>query len=122
MKYYELYQMNQQLQKLSVVNANIPWKTGIKIARNAETIRNTLIPIDKMRNDIISKYSDGKMEIAQDDEHYHECTKDIDALMNQEVTNMTLEKIEPSELDGFNLPMNIITALYPMLEQKEGGD
>ena len=122
MKYYELYQMNQQLQKLSVVNANIPWKTGIKITRNAETIRNTLIPIDKMRNDIISKYSDGKMEIAQDDEHYPECTKDIDALMNQEVTNMTLENIEPSELDGFKLPMNIITALYPMLEQKEGGD
>lgn len=119
MKYIELFSMNQSLQKLSTVEKDIPIKTGLKIVKNIQTIQTLLSPVDKMRNEIIKKYANGKPEITQSDEHYEECLQKINELMNEDV-KIQLEMIKLSELNDFSLPINIITALMPMIDS--GGE
>lgn len=115
MKYIELFSMNQSLQKLSTVEKDIPIKTGLKIVKNIQTIQTLLSPVDKMRNEIIKKYSNGTNEIKQSDENYAKCASKINELMGEE-TEIELEKIRLSDLDGISLPISVISALYPMIE------
>lgn len=119
MKYFELYSMNQSLQKLSVVEKDIPIRTGLKIVKNIQSIQTLLISADKIRNEIIMKYSNGASEIKQTDANYAACSEKINELMNEDV-KIQLEMIKLSELDDFSLPINMITALIPMVDS--GGE
>jgi len=119
MKYFELYLMNQSLQKLSTVEKDIPIRTGLKIVKNIQSIQSLLAPVGKMRNEIIMKYSNGADEIKQTDANYSACSEKINELMNEDV-KIQLEMIKLSELNDFSLPINMITALMPMIDS--GGE
>ena len=117
MKYIELFSMNQSLQKLSTVEKDIPIRTGLKIVKNIQSIQSLLAPVDKMRNEIIMKYSNGANEIKQSDENYAKCASKINELMEEE-TEIGLEKISLSDLDGISLPISVISAIYPMIDDE----
>lgn len=117
MKYIELFQMNKSLQKLSTVEKDVPIKTGLKIIKNIQTIQEILKPVDIMRNEIIKKYSNGTNEIKQTDANYAECASKINELMSED-TEIELEKISLSDLDGISLPISVISAIYPMIDDE----
>jgi hypothetical protein len=117
MKYYELKQMYDSLQKLSIVEKEIPFSTGLKIVRNVNKISNALLPFQQLQNQIVFKYS-STGELKPEDDHYKDAVKEISELLNQD-TELELEKVKPSALDGFSLPLGIINALLPMLESED---
>lgn len=116
MKYYEAKNMLKLLNKMSVVDIDIPIKTGIRILQNKQLLITAILPYNTIENDVIKNYSNGKPSLTPDDEEYAVCSAKVNDVLNEEVNGLEFDKIDVDELSDMKLPMSAITALYPMLE------
>jgi hypothetical protein len=121
MKYAELVVMETELQKLSIVDNSISFRTGIKILTNLKKVEDILEPVKKLRDDIVNQYRKGKPEFTEKDPDFKICVEKINDLLN-EGEDVSFEMIDISELENMQLPMSMITALYPMLREGEAND
>ena len=118
MKYSEAKTVLMLLNKMSVIDVKIPIQTAIKILKNKQLLSDAVLPYNELEDSIFKQYSNGKSELTPADAEWEECNSKTQEVLNSEIT-VEFTKINLSELDGLNLPMSAVTALYPMLEVTE---
>lgn len=91
-----------------------PVKVGFKIIKNRISLERDAQPYIEMRDKIISKYSNGKGILREQDENYDICKKEI-AEIDEEISPK-IEKIKLSEIENLNLPIDILSSLSFMIE------
>jgi len=121
MKYAESKQIMILLNKMSLTDVSIPIQTAIKILKNRQSLTDAIRPYADMENRIFNQYRNGKQQLTPDDSEWEECNAKTLEVLESDIP-IAFEKIKLSELDGLNLPMSSITALFPMLEAEKEGD
>lgn len=117
MKIYELLEIQDGLNKISNLETSVPVSQGYKIVCNKKMIQKELETYEEMRNAIVSKYADESGEVKKDNPNFDTCFQEVRELANQEVDNIEFKKIKLSDLECLNLPMNLISSIYIMIEE-----
>lgn len=116
MKNFEILNTVTTLNSFEMSKTSLPVKVGYTILQNRQRMRQVIEPFEEARNQIIKKYSHGKMELSPSDEGYAECAKEIDELGREE-QDIDLKKIKLNDIESLELPSDLIGALMCMLEE-----
>ena len=116
MKNFELFNIVQSLNRFELSKTALPVKVGYTILQNRQKMRQVIEPFVEARNEIIKKYSNGTMEVNQQDAGYAECLKEIDALGSEEC-EIEFKKIKLSDIECIELSTDMISALMCMIEE-----
>lgn len=116
MKNSEILSIVSVLNTLDFSKVNMPVKVGYTILKNRQKMRQVIEPFEEMRNSIFKKYANGKQALQPTDEGYAECLNEMSAL-NDEETELELEKIKLSDIENVELSAELISALMCMIEE-----
>lgn len=118
MKNYEAEQILVALKGLSESNVELPVLTAYTIIQDRVMVENQLKPYLEMKDQIILKYSkDGT--VTEKTPGFNDCLKEINAIGNEEIEAPAFRKIRLAELKAAKLPVNLVGALFPILEESE---
>ena len=116
MKNTEILSIVSTLNQLDYSKANMPVKVGYTILKNRQKMRQMIEPFEEIRNGIFKKYANGKQALQPIDDGYNECLNEMGAL-NDEETELELEKIKLSDIENLELSGEMINALMCMIEE-----
>lgn len=116
MKNTEILSIVSTLNRLDYSKTNMPVKVGYTILKNRQKMRQVIEPFEEMRNSIFKKYSNGKEALTPQDEGYTECLNEMESISNEE-QELDLKKIKLADLEGVELPAEMISALMCMIEE-----
>lgn len=95
---------------------SLPVKVSYKIIKNKFALKNYCEPYVETRNAIIRDYAGGRTTIEPGDPNYAECMRKLTELDNANAT-VSLEKIKISDIESLELPMELMNAIYFMVEE-----
>ena len=116
MKNTEILSIVNTLNQLDYSKTSMPVKVGYTILKNRQKMRQVIEPFEEIRNGIFKKYANGKQSLQPTDEGYAECLEEMNAL-NDEETELELEKIKLTDIEKLELSADMISALMCMLEE-----
>ena len=116
MKNTEILSIVSTLNQMDYSKTNMPVKVGFTIMKNRQKMRQVIEPFEEMRNSIFKKYANGKQALQPTDEGYAECLNEMSAL-NDEETELELEKVKLSDIENVELSAELISALMCMIEE-----
>lgn len=116
MKNYEILNTVTALNAFEMSKTTLPVRVGYAILQNRQKMRQVIEPFEEARNQIIKKYSDGRMELSPSDEGYAECLAEMNEL-GQEEQDIDLKKIKLSDIENVELSAELISALMCMIEE-----
>ena len=116
MKNSEILSIVSVLNTLDFSKVNMPVKVGYTILKNRQKMRQVIEPFEEMRNSIFKKYANGKQALQPTDEGYAECLNEMSAL-NDEETELELEKIKLTDIENLEISGELINALMCMIEE-----
>lgn len=95
----------------------LPVGVSYKIVKNRIAIENALEAYWTVKDEIIKKYSDGKGYVYKNDdpENYAKVTSEV-IQVAEEYTDVDISEITLEELDGKELPLNVVSALGFMMK------
>lgn len=108
------------LRKLNGIDstANFSVKVSYKIIKNRMKIADALRPFEETRDEIITKYSNGKGSITSADPGYADAVKDIDTIGNEPVDVEGIETISIDDLPtDVNVPFGTMDAISFMIKE-----
>ena len=118
MKNFEAEQILIALKGLSESNTEMSVLTAYTIIQDRVMLENQLKPYLEMKDKIIMRYSkDGT--VTEKTPGFNDCLKEISAIGNKEIEEPDFKKIKPTELKAARLPVNLVGALFPLLEERE---
>ncbi len=117
MRNIEAFEMFNKLNSQTMDNAQtLPVRVSFKIIKNKFALKAMCEPYVETRNAIISGYANGKQTIEPTDPNYAECMKKLAELDNATAT-VSLEKIKYADIESLELPMELMNAIYFMVEE-----
>ena len=119
MKNYELLNISEKLEKVTNLETSLPVVEGFKVVKNKNLIETELKSFEDMKNSIIRKYADDNGAVKPDNPNYKKCVDELNELSSQECDDLEFKTIKLSALQNIDLPMNAISALAFMIDDKE---
>lgn len=117
MRNIEAFEMFTKLNSQTMDNAqSLPVRVSYKIIKNKFALKNYCEPYVETRNSIICKNADGKTTIEPSDPNYQTCMKEL-AELDNDIARVTMEKIKFSDIESLELPMELMNAIYFMVEE-----
>lgn len=117
MRNIEAFEMFTKLNSQTMDNTqSLPVRVSYKIIKNKFALKAMCEPYVETRNAIIRSYADGKQTIEQTDPNYAVCMQKLTELDNANAT-VSLEKIKFSDIESLELPMELMNAIYFMVEE-----
>lgn len=117
MRNIEAFEMFNKLNQQTMDNTQtMPVKVSYKIIKNKFALKALCEPYVETRNAIISSYAQGKQTIEQTDPNYADCMIKLAELDNANAT-VSLEKIKFSDIESLELPIELMNAIYFMVEE-----
>ena len=117
----EIYALGERLAQLSQQEISFPAKVAYAILRNQKILAPIIRDIEEVRASIVTKYCDpapdGKDQYVPRKETADILNKELTDLASIENSSLTLHKFSLSELDGINLSVADMEALYPIIEE-----
>ena len=121
MKNYEAELMLQALNALSNSNTTLPTLTGYRILVDKNKLETTIKPYLDMRDNIIMKY-DKSGTVTKETPGFDKCLQELNAIGNEEAENVTLTKIRLKDLKDTKIPVNLLNAIMPIIDDTEEKD
>lgn len=117
MRNIEAFEMFNKLNSQTMDNTqSMPVKVSFKIIKNKFALKAMCEPYIETRNAIIRSFANGKQTIDQTDPNYAKCMQKLTELDNANAT-VSLEKIKYSDIESLELPMELMNAIYFMVEE-----
>lgn len=114
----ELSELSTALKQISTDKTALPAKMCYKIAKNRMKIEQALKPYDLAKSEIIrSRIGDRTITYDSDPQAFAEISAEV-GIIEKETVDIEFDTISASELPSGEMPLNLMMALFDMIEEE----
>ena len=114
----ELSELSAALKQISADRTALPAKMCYKIAKNRMKVDQALKPYEQAKSEIIrSRIGERTITYDSDPQAFAEISAEV-AIIDKEAVDIELDTISVSELPNGEMPLNLMMALFGMIEEE----